>query len=265
MLLSHPSSAFSAGIISLIWSYCCQTSWGLPWLATPSAVWCSSGWTVKCLSLQVSLLPVEAPQKTKPRGSKRQWLWLLCSSQRSGEKVVSWLSDSGGKWEQGRPCEAPLKRWGHTRLEGTFSHSSPCLFQIGTLCKFSLKWKTPSWNHLGLPLSQALHLELFQTVVPLVLRNLLPTSRQHLFMKNLHLLIFLLILSGFYPSLLCHRWLMGLLLPFICHRIFQSPQWDKTEHITSKLYNGIYPPLSSASVSSRTFQDWLCASFSLVK
>lgn len=136
--------------------------------------------------------------------------------------VVWWESGimtlSGGKWKQGRPCEAPLKRWGHTRLEGTFSHSSPWLFQISTLYKSSLKWKTPSLNHLGLPLSQALHLELFQTVVPLVLRNLLPTSRQHLFMKNLHLLIFLLILSGFYPSLLSHRWLTGLALtPHLSH------------------------------------------------
>lgn len=120
-----------------------------------------------------------------------------------------------------------------------------CLFQISILYKSSLKWKTPSLNHLGLPLSQALHLELFQTAVPLVLRNLLPISRWHLFMNNLHLLIFLLILSGFYPSLLSHRWLTGLLLPSICHRVFQSPQRDKPEDITSNLYSGIYPPLSS--------------------
>lgn len=140
-----------------------------------------------------------------------------------------------------------------------------CLFQTSVLCKSALKWKTPSLNLLGLPLSQALHLELFQTVVPLVLRNLLPTSRLHLFMNNLHLLIFLLVLSGFYPSLLSRRWLTGLLLSFICHRIFQSPQWDKHEHITRNLYNSIYLPLSSASVSSHSFQDWLCASCSLVK
>lgn len=123
-----------------------------------------------------------------------------------------------------------------------------CLFQTSILCKSALKWKTPALNLLRLPLSQALHLELFQTVIPLVLRNLLPTSRQHLFMNNLHLLILLLVLSGFYSSLLSRRWLTGLLLSFICHRIFQSPQRDKHEHITRNLYNGIYSPLSNASV-----------------
>lgn len=117
-------------------------------------------------------------------------------------------------WEMRAGHEAPLKRRGHKRLEGTFSHSSA---YFGLAHYTNLKWKTPSLNHLGLPLSQALHLELFQTVVPLVLRNLLPTCRQHLFMNNLHLIIFLLTLSGFYPSLLSSVWLTGLLSPVICH------------------------------------------------
>lgn len=72
MLISHPSSAFSALLVFSSQSdlIAANSPEGCPGQLT--AVQCSSGWTLNCLGLQVSLMPAEALQKTKSSGSKRQ-------------------------------------------------------------------------------------------------------------------------------------------------------------------------------------------------
>lgn len=99
-----------------------------------------------------------------------------------------------------------------------------CLFHISILYNSSLKWKTPSLHHLGLPLSSPYIWSCSRQLAHWFLRTFFQLP-DDIYSWTIPICSFIcwLILSGFYPSLLSHRWLTGLLLPFICHRIFQSP------------------------------------------
>lgn len=101
------------------------------------------------------------------------------------------------------------------------------------------------------PLPALTYLELFQTIVPLVLWILLPISRQHLLMNSLPLLILLPISSWLLLFLAVS--LADVMRDSKCAcsyplfvridtAIYSSPiLWDEPGYVTSNLYSDIHP------------------------